>query len=127
MQDARNDTEEARSSQEQSFAAVLLSAVGGGRSEPGAEADAVLRRALQLARAAGFLQPQAQVSSPARPGLSQPAPVLCAKPSAEQKPEKATSTSQAACASYRRVQGIGKPRRKPIILGLSCSAAIVAL
>lgn len=80
MQDAGSHTEVARSSQEQSFAAVLLSAVGGGRSEPGAEADGVLRRALQLARAAGFLQPQAQVSSPARPGLPQPALVLCASP-----------------------------------------------
>ena len=76
MQDAGSVSEEARSSREQSFAAVLLSAVGA-RSEPSAEADCVLRRALQLARAAGFLQPQAQVSSPARLGLPQPALVLC--------------------------------------------------
>ena len=47
-------------SQEQSFAAVLLSAVGG-RPESDAEAGGVLRRALQLARGAGYLQAQAQV------------------------------------------------------------------
>ena len=39
MQDARNDTEESRSSQEQSFAAVLLSAVGGRRRRRGALLD----------------------------------------------------------------------------------------
>ena len=49
-------------SQEQSFAAVLLSAVGG-RPESDAEAGGVLRRALQLARGAGYLQAQAQVAS----------------------------------------------------------------
>ena len=47
-------------SQEESFAAVLLSAVAG-RPEADAEADGVLRRALQLARDAGYLQAQAQV------------------------------------------------------------------
>ena len=127
MQDARNDTEESRSSQEQSFAAVLLSAVGGRRSEPGTEADGVLRRALQLARTAGFQQPQAQGCSTGRLGLSQPAPLLCAKLFAGQKQAKSTYTSQAARASYRWAQGIDKPRRKPIMLGLSCSAAIVSL
>lgn len=50
-------------SQEQSFAAVLLSAVGG-RPESDAEAGGILRRALQLARGAGYLQAQAQVCVP---------------------------------------------------------------
>ena len=46
--------------QEESFAAVLLSAVAG-RPESDAEAEGVLRRALQLARGAGYVQAQAQV------------------------------------------------------------------
>ena len=50
-------------SQEESFAAVLLSAITG-RAEADAEADAILRRALQLARDAGYLQAQAQVLIP---------------------------------------------------------------
>ena len=50
-------------SQEGSFAAVLLSAITG-RPEADAEADAILRRALQLARDAGYLQAQAQVLIP---------------------------------------------------------------
>ena len=107
MQDARSDTEEVRSSQEQSFAAVLLSAVGGGRSESGAEADGVLRRALQLARAAGFLQPQAQVPSPARPGPPQPALVLCAGSSLWQKQEGPVLNSQAVRATYKALVSLG--------------------
>lgn len=46
---------------ERSFAAVLLSAVGRwADSDP--EAEAVLRKALRLAKGAGFLQAQAQVT-----------------------------------------------------------------
>ncbi len=54
-------------SQEESFAAVLLSAVAG-RPESDAEADNVLRRALQLARDAGYVQAQAQVMCTFTPG-----------------------------------------------------------
>lgn len=48
-------------SQEESFVAVLLSAVTG-RPESDAEADGVLRSALQLALNAGYFQAQAQVA-----------------------------------------------------------------
>ena len=60
---ALQDDEHAMHSHEESFVSVLLSAVTG-RPESDAEADGVLRTALQLALNAGYLQAQAQVRQP---------------------------------------------------------------